>query len=54
MQKPYKHTELSSTVCYKPQCNTRIKANVVARKPEGARILCYPHFQQERKKHGRG
>ena len=53
MQKPFKHTELSDVVCYKPRCNTRIKANVVARKQEGTKLSCYYHFQQDRKKHGK-
>jgi len=41
MKKPYKHNELSDTLCSVPGCKNKIKKNVVARSPEGKPLICH-------------
>lgn len=46
MKKGNKHDVLSDdVVCSERGCHKRIKQNLVDRKPEGAPLFCFNHFQ---------
>lgn len=49
MRKPHEFNEMSDVLCSNPPCGNRIKANVIARTPEGRPITCWKcHVKETR------